>query len=89
MMDTNLKPVLIRKNTKKLREILYNLKFEKNPYVENWEDDNACLWVVPHENYIQYLSCPHHNRVACMSIDCGMDENMFLNYIIKYANLIK
>lgn len=89
MMDTKLKPVLIRKNTKKLREILNKLKVDKNPYVENWEDENDCLWVVPYKYYIQYLSCPYNSRIACMSIDCGMNENMFLNYIIKYANLRK
>lgn len=89
MMDTKLKPVLIRKNTKKLREILNKLKVDKNPYVENWEDEDDCLWVVPHKYSIQYLSCPYNSRIACMSIDCGMDENMFLNYIIKYANLRK
>ena len=87
-----MKPFFIRKNTKELREKLEKCNISPNPFVdeEDWDDETAFLWVVPSMEleYIEYLPCTYTDRIARLSIDCGYNEEEFLNYVIKFSNLI-
>lgn len=90
--EIKMKPFFIRKNTKELRRKLKKCNISPNPFVDEEDLDNetAFLWVVPSMEfkYIQYIPCTYTDRIERLSIDCGYNEEEFLNYVIKFSNLI-
>ena len=70
----------IRKNSEELRNKLKQYGIRQNDF-----DDNRGEWIA--YNYGLYISVDKgHERLFPDEIDCGTDEEMFINIILKKYN---
>ncbi|MBR6517056.1 MAG: hypothetical protein IKT40_09505 [Bacilli bacterium] len=73
-------PCFIRKNNIQLRNKLEEFGFEKNPYVNDIDNEKKFLCVFPNKqhNYVSYLTGNKCVETIPKIIDCGYNEDLFL-----------
>lgn len=73
-----IQPCFIRKNTKELRNKIYNLKNRKGTFI--WQRESNTLLAVDKDSYRCYDNSEDtiNKLISNGFIDCGIDEELFL-----------